>query len=562
MKFSKGDIVIYTADFLRSTGQVTRPIDGIILGHRGDTALVMWNDADSPIRIAEGNLELVKKAEPWLVATADALLKEHPHANPPPGYQPREYAELFEGINDLFETFGNVYEDRMMPRWSRRHMNVELADGTTFSVGAGPRYYSSPASLRGPYEELEIGMASRPIPEFGTTESEGSLTYAWVPVESIDQVITEGGGVVRAGTDVRRDGRGRSKKGRRGAPYRTLAPTAPNRRLARLFRGGTRSIEIGDRTYQVADIEGLRAGRGVYITTEEGPRFFVFDGIESALDSVSAHKQTGSPLVIDIKGARPVHQHTGLTTELSKYDSYPGVAFLDKGRITMANKKAKKAKKAKRAKGSPSKAWVRYGSENLYISPAIDPRYPFHYILLKVDDKKWGVGLTNVVTEELVEIIEPATHGTARAAELAAEKKFPKGTKPAWRARSRDSAKAAVEAMKEREALGISIAEVAANPCFGMHVHHDDLPVVFEQMRKALKQNPEYQGLRYRLGYLYDYGPAAAAEGDDTLVELGLVEQARDKVDLTPQARRWFDQGAAANPKRTSRNKLKQRLMR
>jgi hypothetical protein len=91
-KFQVGDIIRYTAKFLRNTGQqVGAPRDGIIVDYRGSFPIVVWSNNDRrAVSVHEGNLEkvrsqpdesyrmaMVKEFQP-LVAKRDAELLENP----------------------------------------------------------------------------------------------------------------------------------------------------------------------------------------------------------------------------------------------------------------------------------------------------------------------------------------------------------------------------------------------------------------------------------------------------------------------------------------------------
>lgn len=68
-----GQLVRYTADFLRSTGQYTPPINGMVVGSVGDYVLVVWSDDDRrAVRVLPLNLEIDRRA---MAQASDAHLQ-------------------------------------------------------------------------------------------------------------------------------------------------------------------------------------------------------------------------------------------------------------------------------------------------------------------------------------------------------------------------------------------------------------------------------------------------------------------------------------------------------
>lgn len=86
--------------------------------------------------------------------------------------------------------------------------HLVLGDGTKLSVQASAYHYSLPKSSEGPYTHVEIGFPSRVIekllpymetylPEEGENPVPTERVYAYVPVEVINSVLVDAGGIVK-----------------------------------------------------------------------------------------------------------------------------------------------------------------------------------------------------------------------------------------------------------------------------------------------------------------------------------------------------------------------------
>ena len=83
-------------------------------------------------------------------------------------------------------------KDRLMPR-------ITCKNGLSLSVQANSSAYCSPREDTGPWESVEVGFPNRkvealmPYAEQGDRPTE--TVYAWVPVELVEQIIQDNGGV-------------------------------------------------------------------------------------------------------------------------------------------------------------------------------------------------------------------------------------------------------------------------------------------------------------------------------------------------------------------------------
>jgi len=77
---------------------------------------------------------------------------------------------------------------------------IVCADGFDVSIQASEHHYCSPRINSGPYNEVEIGYPSDEVPEwlpYIESESDDPLSavYPFVPVEIIDLVLEQHGGI-------------------------------------------------------------------------------------------------------------------------------------------------------------------------------------------------------------------------------------------------------------------------------------------------------------------------------------------------------------------------------
>ena len=77
---------------------------------------------------------------------------------------------------------------------------IECVDGFSVSVQASKYAYCRPRSNRGPYSHVELGYPSEEVDEWmeyaETSETPTDTVYGWVPVEIVDQVLEEHGGII------------------------------------------------------------------------------------------------------------------------------------------------------------------------------------------------------------------------------------------------------------------------------------------------------------------------------------------------------------------------------
>ena len=77
---------------------------------------------------------------------------------------------------------------------------VECKDGFNVSIQASAMTYCSPREDRGPYMHVELGFPSEKVDEWleyaETSETPTDTVYGWVPVEIVDQVLEEHGGII------------------------------------------------------------------------------------------------------------------------------------------------------------------------------------------------------------------------------------------------------------------------------------------------------------------------------------------------------------------------------
>lgn len=77
---------------------------------------------------------------------------------------------------------------------------VKCRDGFTVSVEVGAYNYCTPQVDNAPdYDEVECGFPSRPVPEwagYGEGDGASSDVFGYVPVNLVDRVIAQHGGIV------------------------------------------------------------------------------------------------------------------------------------------------------------------------------------------------------------------------------------------------------------------------------------------------------------------------------------------------------------------------------
>ena len=101
-------------------------------------------------------------------------------------------------INEYLEITKEKYEDLDYSMLKRRP-RIVCADGFDVSIQASQHHYCTPRVDDGPYSKVEIGYPSEEVPEWmewaETPESPLDTVYGWVPVEIIDEVLRNHGGI-------------------------------------------------------------------------------------------------------------------------------------------------------------------------------------------------------------------------------------------------------------------------------------------------------------------------------------------------------------------------------
>ena len=84
-------------------------------------------------------------------------------------------------------------------RLRRPCSKIVCADGFRVSVQASLSHYCTPRDDRGPYTEVELGYPSEPVEAWleyaEDPESATTTVYPYVPIELVEQVLEQHGGV-------------------------------------------------------------------------------------------------------------------------------------------------------------------------------------------------------------------------------------------------------------------------------------------------------------------------------------------------------------------------------
>ena len=75
---------------------------------------------------------------------------------------------------------------------------IVCKSGLAMSVQASKYHYCSPRNNEGPWDKVEIGFPSRQLPElkeYGDGLTEDSTVYGWVPIELVEKIIEDNGGI-------------------------------------------------------------------------------------------------------------------------------------------------------------------------------------------------------------------------------------------------------------------------------------------------------------------------------------------------------------------------------
>lgn len=94
----------------------------------------------------------------------------------------------------------NVNEHLNKNRASRLAPSVRCVDGFNMSVQASSGHYCSPRNDVGPWVTVEVGFPSQKcddlMPYAENADDPCGTVYGWVPVEVVEKVIADHGGVL------------------------------------------------------------------------------------------------------------------------------------------------------------------------------------------------------------------------------------------------------------------------------------------------------------------------------------------------------------------------------
>ena len=94
----------------------------------------------------------------------------------------------------------NVNEYLNKSRSGRLAPSVRCVDGFSMSVQASYSHYCSPRNDHGPWATVEVGFPSHKcddlMPYAENADAPCDTVYGWVPVEVVEKVIADHGGVV------------------------------------------------------------------------------------------------------------------------------------------------------------------------------------------------------------------------------------------------------------------------------------------------------------------------------------------------------------------------------
>lgn len=94
----------------------------------------------------------------------------------------------------------NVNEYLNKNRAGRLAPSVRCADGFNMSVQASSGHYCSPRNDVGPWVTVEVGFPSQAcadlMPYAENADAPCDTVYGWVPVEVVEKVIADHGGVL------------------------------------------------------------------------------------------------------------------------------------------------------------------------------------------------------------------------------------------------------------------------------------------------------------------------------------------------------------------------------
>ena len=94
----------------------------------------------------------------------------------------------------------NVYLQHYRRGDLRMAPALRMKDGLFISVQATSRHYCTPREDFGPWTHVEVGFPNRELPEImeyaENSANPTETVYGWVPVEIVEKIINDAGGVV------------------------------------------------------------------------------------------------------------------------------------------------------------------------------------------------------------------------------------------------------------------------------------------------------------------------------------------------------------------------------
>lgn len=101
-------------------------------------------------------------------------------------------------INEYLEMTREVDDDVPFD-WINLRPRIVCADGFDVSIQASNSHYCEPRENSGPYNSVEIGYPSEEVPEWmeyaEDADNPTSTVYGWVPIEIVEVVLYQHGGI-------------------------------------------------------------------------------------------------------------------------------------------------------------------------------------------------------------------------------------------------------------------------------------------------------------------------------------------------------------------------------
>ena len=100
-------------------------------------------------------------------------------------------------ISEFIKKHQSITANQNMPFRPLPH--IVCNDGLTFSVQASQYHYCTPREDNCEYSEVEIGFPSQKIEQLmrfaEDADNPTGTVYGWVPIEVVDEIISEHGGI-------------------------------------------------------------------------------------------------------------------------------------------------------------------------------------------------------------------------------------------------------------------------------------------------------------------------------------------------------------------------------